>query len=265
MSNETTPTMETATIKDTMGAKLGAALAKAQGEFTVPTKSKTAKMEKEGRLLYSYKYADLDEIIKATRPALTANQIAVVQNILYRQGAVGATTTLVHSSGERWTSEPVWIPSNASRPQDIGIAITYARRYSRGAALDIAAEEDTDAKDLEGHGDRKVRLPDEKKEGASGPASSQKDGKPYKGEAPPKGEKAAPAQSQDSGAVEYVNKQKVKRMFGIMQVHNVSVEAMKAYLGNMTPPIHSTDHIPVSKFDSIIADIQNGKIPEVNS
>ena len=264
MSNETTPPQEETTTTIGSIGKLAGALAKAQGAFETPTKSKEAKVEKEGRLLYKYKYSDLDDLIKATRPALAANGIAVLQNVHSKQGAVGVTTILAHESGQLWSSDILWIPVVGSKPQDYGIAETYARRYSMSAALNVAAEDDLDANMREHekneNAPRRVRLPDEKPQEA--PQSAPKSQPAAK---PEKDQKSSPATAGtaykgESGEIEYVNKQKVKRMFGIAQVHSVSVEAMKKYLGAMTPPITSSDHIPVTLYDKIVSDIQEGKV-----
>jgi negative regulator of genetic competence, sporulation and motility len=275
MSNETTPETETTpTTTQPIEAldKLAEALAKAQKVFTVPTKSKTAKIKGEkkdgGSFEYSYKYSDLDDLIKATRDGLADNGLSILQPTVQVKGAVGVRTVILHSSGQRWSSEPLLMPlPERVKPQDIGIAITYARRYSMGAALNVTAEDDLDAnmQDQErstGNQQRRVRLPDEQQNAPQTQQSTKSAAKPSDEN------KSAPASTQtaataSNATVEYVNKAKVKRMFGIAQVHSVSVAALKAYLAAKKPPIMSSDHIPVTEFDDIVKDIQNGKVPEV--
>lgn len=126
-------------------AKLAAALAKAQGAFTVPTKGHTAKVRMKNGGEYSYRYSTLDDLIAATRPALASNGLAVMQDVEVGPTHVSVWTVLLHESGESWRSGAVALAIGGDgRPQDVGSAITYARRYSMGAALNVAADEDDD-------------------------------------------------------------------------------------------------------------------------
>jgi hypothetical protein len=118
--------------------KIAEALCKAQLEFTTLTKSKTARIRTKTGGEYTYKYADLSDLIDATRPALAKNGIAMVQVIL----GDSLTTMLIHSSGQRIESF-FKIPVNLS-PQEFGSALTYYRRYTMGSILGIAGEEDDD-------------------------------------------------------------------------------------------------------------------------
>src|SRR6478609_7107655 len=59
--------------------KLAAALVAFQGQTGAVGKGSTAKVEKDGRLLYTYNYADLASVLEATREARAAAGLAVVQ------------------------------------------------------------------------------------------------------------------------------------------------------------------------------------------
>jgi hypothetical protein len=126
-----------------------AALAKAQAEFLVPKKSRTAKAG-----TFSYRYSTLDELIEATRPALAKHGLSVQQDVFcgrvdaQSEIEVCVTTQITHSSGQWWRSTPFALPAGTT-PQNAGAACTYARRYSLGAALNVAAEEDTDAQTVQ--------------------------------------------------------------------------------------------------------------------
>lgn len=124
----------------TIGA-LAEALAKAQGSMESPAKTKRAKIESQ-KGSYSYTYADLSDIIDATRKPLSANGLSVAQIISYDGAALILTTQLQHASGE-WLRSTYPLPLH-QRPQDQGSAITYARRYALCALLGIAAEDDDD-------------------------------------------------------------------------------------------------------------------------
>lgn len=128
-------------------AALAAALAKAQGDFPAIPKGKTAKAGQ-----YSYDYADLADMISALQPVLAANGLCVTQDpatIIAAEGrvAVEVTTTILHSSGEWLQSKPLAVPVEGTKAQAIGIATTYARRYSYGAALGVSPDADTDGQD----------------------------------------------------------------------------------------------------------------------
>ncbi len=127
-------------------AKLAAALAKAQGEFPPIVKDRTAIVKSDKGGGYSYHYADLASITAATAPILSRHGLALMQRTKWdaaSKGGLCLETRLLHESGE-WTAATYPLPSTAARPQDMGIAITYARRYSATAMLGIATEEDTD-------------------------------------------------------------------------------------------------------------------------
>ena len=122
--------------------KLATALAAAQAVMKAPTKGRTAKVEKDGKLLYSYKYADLADVIECFREPLSKNGLALAQTMTPVDGHLVMTTRLLHSSGE-WLASEYPIAAYA-RPQEQGSAITYARRYAVSALLGIAAEDDDD-------------------------------------------------------------------------------------------------------------------------
>lgn len=113
--------------------KIAPALAKAQAEMSNPPKTKTANVGK-----YKYRYADLAEIIDHVRATLGKHGLAVTQIV---DGAM-LRTLLMHESGQTLESR-YDLPAQAAA-QEMGSAITYARRYSLCAILGIAAEEDDD-------------------------------------------------------------------------------------------------------------------------
>lgn len=114
---------------------LAKALATAQGQF------KPIKREAVNPFFKS-RYADLAGIIDATRDALTKNGLMVSQLVSVNDG-VHVTTLLAHESGE-WIRETLLMKPKADDPQSIGGAITYGRRYSLGAILGVASEDDDD-------------------------------------------------------------------------------------------------------------------------
>ena len=85
------------------------------------------------------------------RKALSQHEIAAVQttSIDEAAGIVRLSTVLAHASGEWIGSDwPVCPIAETERPQRMGAALTYARRYSLFTLVGIAGEDDLDAPDL---------------------------------------------------------------------------------------------------------------------
>lgn len=138
--------------------ELAKALAAAQAVMKAPTKGRSAKIEgKDGRAGYSYKYADLADVIECFREPLTKNGLALVQTMAPVDGHLVLTTKLLHSSGQ-WLASAYPV-SAYQRPQEQGSAITYARRYAVTALLGIAAEDDDDGAAAQ-HGEKVERKPE---------------------------------------------------------------------------------------------------------
>lgn len=119
--------------------KLAEALAQAQGEISDPHKGKEAKAGS-----YSYKYADIADVLKVVRSALSKHHIAVVQPTLFDGEFIVVRTRLIHKSGQYVESDyPVC--KATGEHQKMGAAMTYARRYALCSLVGVAADEDTDA------------------------------------------------------------------------------------------------------------------------
>jgi hypothetical protein len=112
-------------------------LAAAQGEFGEVRKTKEADA---GR--YRYRYASLDDIIAAVRPALSKHGIALTQDVETEPGSVSVVTILRRGTASL-SLAPITLPAGEDA-QAVGSALTYARRYSLATALGITAEEDDD-------------------------------------------------------------------------------------------------------------------------
>jgi hypothetical protein len=123
--------------------KLADALAKAQAMFKPIKKDKTAKVRMKAGGEYSYNYSDLSSVIDATKEGLSSNGLAVTQLPEFQSERLVLHTKLMHSSGEivscMWPLPPPHTPA-----QEMGSALTYARRYSMSAILGVASEDDDD-------------------------------------------------------------------------------------------------------------------------
>lgn len=132
-------------------AALSAALAKAQGAFSNPDRTKTAKVRgklKDGTPYeYEYKYADLADILTVIRGPLSEAGLAITQDVRFDRGQEEAVvaTTLRHSTGE-WIRSVLRFPCAPGKIQELGSVFTYLRRYSLSGLIGIAPEEDDDGK-----------------------------------------------------------------------------------------------------------------------
>jgi hypothetical protein len=155
-----------------VSAQLFKALVAAQADLK-PPKFDSSSTAFGGR---PYRYASLASVVDAARTALGKHGIAVLQPVSAVDGRLVVHTMLAHTSGESWTSDPFAVPM-ASKMQDIGGQITYARRYSLSAALALAAEEDNDC-----DGEKAAEMPQE--------ASAARKAAPSRPEAPTRQEAA---------------------------------------------------------------------------
>jgi len=117
---------------------LMAALAKARKAFKPVLKN-------QENPFFKSRYADLADVIEATKDGLSDNGLAVLQPPAYTKATATVTilTLLGHSSGE-WIRACLDMPVSKTDAQGVGSAITYGRRYSYSAVLNVASEADDD-------------------------------------------------------------------------------------------------------------------------
>lgn len=90
---------------------------------------------------FKNKYASLSNIIEATTPHLNAVGLSIIQ----LPCESGLETMLLHTSGEYISSISLSPCKDASNPQALGSALTYAKRYAYAGALNLNIDEDDDA------------------------------------------------------------------------------------------------------------------------
>jgi hypothetical protein len=113
--------------------ELAAALAKAQGSMENAAKNKQNPHFKS-------KYADLAAVLDAIRAPLSVNGLSTVQTMQMADRCIILRTTLLHSSGQFVSTDyPI---AMGLKPQEMGSAITYGRRYSLAALVGIAQDDD---------------------------------------------------------------------------------------------------------------------------
>jgi hypothetical protein len=116
--------------------ELATALSKAQCEMSA------AKMDSSNPFFKS-KYADLASIWDAARPALGKYSLCVMQSMELVGEKTVLVTTLVHSSGQ-WMKSTLPLSPGKPGMQEMGSAITYARRYALAALIGIVCDSEDD-------------------------------------------------------------------------------------------------------------------------
>ena len=122
---------------------LAAALVAFQGEMPKVHKGKTAQVPTKSGGSYSYSYADLADVSAAATPLLVKHGLSfTAQPRRTEQGDYELVGVLRHTSGQ---SDEGALPLHGRTPQELGSAITYARRYLLGCLTGIVTDDDTDA------------------------------------------------------------------------------------------------------------------------
>ena len=168
--------------------EIAAALAKAQGEFPEITFDSEVEVTMKSGGKYRFKYATLTNIIRATRPALSANGLALVQTF---ENTV-LTTRLIHSSGQQLTSTIELPIDDSMSNQDIGGVMTYFKRYSISAILGVSADADDDSNGASGNQAKQTDLRKPAPTPRKAPEAPKKaPATPVKGKVAPKQDKPA--------------------------------------------------------------------------
>lgn len=113
---------------------LAAALVKAHAEINGVVKSAT-------NPYFKSKYATLESVVDAVKPALLKQGIVVVQGLQDAENGVAVETMLLHTSGQ-WISSTLRLPAAKEDAQGYGSACTYGRRYGLMAICGVPAEDD---------------------------------------------------------------------------------------------------------------------------
>jgi hypothetical protein len=234
-------------------SRLATALSAAQAEIVPPTKRHTATVPTKTGGSYSYKYSTLDELIDAIRPAFRYG-LSFIQPIVQGDHSIGVSTVILHASGESYDTGAVLLPCGDT-PQSMGSALTYARRYSLGAAFGIAAEDDDDGATAE----RSTRTPKAPKTTAAPPAREA-------GDEPLNEPLNEPFDEIPSAAMPHpltpvtgsptISEAQAKRLFAIAKSKGWTTEGLKAHLA-LFGYDHSRD-IVRAHYDDIIASLDEG-------
>jgi hypothetical protein len=121
-------------------SRLAQALCQFQQKCTSIELDSSVKVRTQGGQEYSFKYASYGKILATVKPILAESKLSFSQ-LTEPDGAV--TTILMHESGE-YLKSCLLIPCVNKKAQEIGSAISYARRYAISSILGISTQEDDD-------------------------------------------------------------------------------------------------------------------------
>lgn len=113
---------------------IAAAFVKARGEIG-------GTVGKDGKGNYG-SYATLAAITDATSAALSKYGLAIIQEAKLDADGVTIFTCLLHESGATMEFTPLTMPITDRKPQAVGSAITYGRRYALAAVCGLAPDDD---------------------------------------------------------------------------------------------------------------------------
>lgn len=122
---------------DTTG-EIAKALAEFQAEMPSIAKGKTADTG-----TYSYSYADLADITALAMPLLSQHGLAFSTCPKRGEHGYDVVGLLLHTSGERLEGA---LPLHGNQPQQIGSALTYARRYLLCSMTGLVTDDDDDGR-----------------------------------------------------------------------------------------------------------------------
>jgi len=121
---------------------INTALSKAQGEYP------QIGFNRENPY-FKNKYADFNSIVRAIKPTLSKNGLSVTQQtIITEQGVTILSTKLRHTSGQ-WIETKARILPTKSDAQSYASSLTYMKRYSYAALLNITTSDDISDDDAE--------------------------------------------------------------------------------------------------------------------
>jgi hypothetical protein len=135
--------------------EIAEALVKAQTAIKAPTKNREVEVKMRTGGKYKFRYATLDSVIEHVRKPLTENGLWFIQTAASREDVAVMETMLMHKSGQ-WIKGEQPLRIDGQGNQEVGSAVTYAKRYGLCAMLGLAADEDDDANAADGNAVRDI-------------------------------------------------------------------------------------------------------------
>lgn len=118
--------------------KVSAAIVAAQAEMGSVTKDAKNPFFKSN-------YATLNAVRESCMPVLSKHGLGLLQPLVSKEGKQYVETLVLHSSGEYIMSEMEVTTKVNANAQEVGSAVSYARRYSLMSLLALSAEDDDGA------------------------------------------------------------------------------------------------------------------------
>lgn len=106
-------------------------------------KSNLVKATKENPFLKN-KYADYNTVVSSTKGDLAENDLRVKQAVTHIEGRTAIWTRLTHLTSKQFIESVSPVAHKDSDPQSQGSGITYMKRYSYIAILDLLVDTDDD-------------------------------------------------------------------------------------------------------------------------
>lgn len=119
---------------------LAQAMAAAFAEIEGATKANENAAYKSGGK--ASKYADINAVIEAIKPALINHGLFFTQHPRPNEKGVEIETILHHAGGEVLSLGALFVPADKNNAQGFGSALTYARRYALVTAFGVPVEDD---------------------------------------------------------------------------------------------------------------------------
>ncbi len=129
--------------------ELATALAVAQAVIPEIPRNREVAVQTRAGGKYTFKYATLDAILHAIKQPLADNGLSVMQPVAHREDGPVLQTVLTHKSGQ-WVMSEMPLSLSGTN-QECGSELTYKRRYSLSALLNISSQEDDDANLADGN------------------------------------------------------------------------------------------------------------------
>lgn len=132
--------MSEMTIARTTG-KIAEALSAFQAEMPVVAKNKKAEVPTKAGGKYTYTYASLADVCEVAMPLLHKHGLSFSACPRRAEHGYEIVGLLLHTSGEVLHGA---LPLHGNQPQEIGSALTYARRYLLGCMTGLVTDDDDD-------------------------------------------------------------------------------------------------------------------------
>lgn len=116
--------------------QLNAALAKAKAEIPAILANRNVKIPTKSGREISFTYAELEEITPKITPVLSGFGLAIAHQMAFVESKYCLISTLRHESGEQIDSV-FPLPGDFGDAKELGIQISYGRRYNTLCLLDI--------------------------------------------------------------------------------------------------------------------------------